>query len=137
MGKDLNIVSVIGNLVRDPEIKFTSAGTPVTKMSIANNYTFKQGEEIKEEVNFFDIVVWSNQAVNCEKYLKKGSKVAVTGMLRQNRWTDETTQQGRSKVEIVANTVQFLTPVQGGSVPATNADQSYTPQNNGDDSIPF
>ncbi|MCK4796696.1 MAG: single-stranded DNA-binding protein [Spirochaetes bacterium] len=113
MARDLNHVSIIGRLVKDPEIKYTTSGMPVTKFSIANNVSFMQNEERKDYANYFDINVWGNQAVNCEKYLKKGSQVAILGNLRQNRWNDKTTGQTRSKVEITANSVQFLTPISG------------------------
>lgn len=108
MARDLNQVIIIGRLVRDPEIKYTSTGTPVTKFSIANNAGYTQGNEKKDVVNFFDINVWGNQAENCSKYLKKGSQVAIDGHLRQNRWVDQATGKNVSKVEIVANSVQFL-----------------------------
>ena len=108
MARDLNQVIIIGRLVRDPEIKYTSTGTPITKFSIANNAGYTQGNEKKDIVNFFDINVWGNQAENCSKYLKKGSQVAVDGHLRQNRWVDQATGKNVSKVEIVANSVQFL-----------------------------
>jgi single-strand DNA-binding protein len=109
MARDLNQVIIIGRLTRDPEIKYTSTGTPVTKFSIANNAGYNQGNEKKDVVNFFDINVWGNQAENCSKYLKKGSQVAIDGHLRQNRWVDQATGKNVSKVEIVANSVQFLT----------------------------
>lgn len=123
MAKDINQVTIIGRLVRDPEIRYTSSGTPVTKFSIANNNTFIQNNERKDDVSYFDINVWGNQAVNCEKYLKKGSQVAIIGSLRQNRWNDKTTGQTRSKVEITANSVQFLSPVQGGGAPSESFSQ--------------
>lgn len=113
MARDLNQVTIIGRLVKDPEIKYTASGVPVTKFSIANNSSYMQNNELVEYVSYFDINVWGNQAVNCEKYLKKGSQVAVNGVLRQNRWSDKTTGQTRSKVEITANSVQFLTPLSG------------------------
>jgi len=129
MAKDINQVTIIGRLVRDPEIRYTSSGTPVTKFSIANNNTFVQNNERKDDVSYFDINVWGNQAVNCEKYLKKGSQVAIIGSLRQNRWNDKTTGQTRSKVEITANSVQFLTPVQGGGPSGSFSEDVSAPQN--------
>lgn len=108
MARDLNQVFVIGRLVRDPEIKYTPSGTPVTKFSIANNQSIKKGEVYEDYVNYFDVTVWGNQAVNCEKYLSKGKQIAITGELRQSRWTDEGPGQNRSKVEITAHSVQFL-----------------------------
>lgn len=108
MAKDLNHVVLIGRLVKPPEIKYTASGQAIAKFSIACNDSYKQGDERKEYANFFDINVWGNQAVNCEKYLKKGSQVAINGTLRQNRWQDKQSGQTRSKIEITANSVQFL-----------------------------
>lgn len=113
MARDLNQIVLIGRLVRDPEIKYTTAGTPVTKFSIANNVSYIQNDDRKDYVNYFDINVWGNQAINCEKYLKKGRRVAIVGSLRQNRWNDKNTGQTRSKIEVTASSVQFLSPVEG------------------------
>jgi single-strand DNA-binding protein len=131
MARDLNQVIIIGRLTRDPEIKYTSTGTPVTKFSIANNASYTQSNEKKEIVNFFDINVWGNQAESCSKYLKKGSQVAIDGHLRQNRWVDQATGKNVSKVEIVANSVQFLSPSQRneGQTQGQNQNQTYTPVN--------
>ncbi len=102
-----NRVILMGNLTRDPELKYTPAGTAVANFSIAVNRRFKTEDEVREEVDFFDIVVWGKQAENCSEYLSKGRSVLVEGRLQQNRW--ETSEgQKRSKVEVVANTVQFL-----------------------------
>lgn len=129
MAKDLNHVVMIGRLVRDPETKYTPSGVAVTKFSIANNDMFTRNNERVEHVNFFDVNVWGAHAVNCEKYLKKGSQVAIDGYLRQNRWEDQNGQT-RSKVEITANNVQFLTPAgQGGgnAMPMQNMQQQQPP----------
>ncbi len=136
MSRDLNHVSIIGRLVKDPEIKYTTSGVPVTKFSIANNSSYMQNNELVEYVNYVDINVWGNQAVNCEKYLKKGSQVAINGVLRQNRWNDKTTGQTRSKIEITANSVQFLSPASGSQsqetkLNAKNTGVSNFPENNG------
>ena len=113
MARDLNTVVIIGRLVRDPEIKYTTSGQPITKFSIANNTSYMQNNERKDYVNYFDINVWGNQAVNCQKFLKKGSQIVVEGHLRQNRWQDQATGKSSSKIEITANSVQFLTPISG------------------------
>jgi single-strand DNA-binding protein len=100
----INKTIIIGNLVRDVELKYTSTGKAVASMSIAYN----DGYGEKKEVSYFDIQVWDKQAEHCGKYLKKGSMVAIEGKLIQQRWTDKTTNQARSKVIINANSVQFL-----------------------------
>jgi len=106
--RDINQITIIGRLTKDPEIKYTPSGNPVTNFSIANNNSFMQGDQKVDTVDYFDIEVWGNQAVSCEKYLKKGSQVCVVGRNKQQRWTDKTSGQTRSKVIINANQVQFL-----------------------------
>jgi single-strand DNA-binding protein len=105
----LNRVVLVGNLTRDPELKFTPAGKPVATFGIAVNrmpYTNEQGERV-EGVDFFTVVVFDRQAETTHQYLKKGSGVAVDGRLRYRSWqTDE--GQKRSVVEVVAQNVQFL-----------------------------
>ncbi len=102
-----NKVILIGNLTRDPEIRYTPNGTPVASFAIAVNRKYKQGEETKEEVSYIDIVVFGKQAENCSKYLGKGNGVLIDGRLQQRRWeTDE--GQKRSKHEVVAERVQFM-----------------------------
>lgn len=128
MARDLNHVVVIGRLVRDPELKYTASGLAIAKFSIANNVSYTQNNELKESVNYFDITVWGNQAINCEKFLNKGSQVAIDGSLRQNTWVDKTTGQNRSKVEINANSVQFL------GQPKNQNSQNYTQNFNGTNS---
>jgi len=102
-----NRVILMGNLTRDPELRYTPGGTAVANFSLAVNRRFKTDDEVREEVDFFDIIVWGKQAENCSEYLSKGRPVLVEGRLQQNRW--ETSEgQKRSKVEVVANSVQFL-----------------------------
>lgn len=115
MSRDLNQVTEIGRLTRDVELKYTPSGTACAKFSIAVNEQIKSGNDYKDYVNYFDVVVWGNMGVNCEKYLKKGSQVCVSGSLKQQRWTDNQSNQTRSRVEIVAQTVQFI-----GSQPGQN-----------------
>ena len=107
MSKDLNSVILIGRLTKDVETKNVN-GTTCGRFSIANNdsYVSKAGEK-KENASFFDVIVWGKQAENCAKYIKKGSMVAIEGRLNQNRWTDNN-NQSRSKIEIIANSIQFL-----------------------------
>jgi len=104
MGRDLNNVTIIGRLVNDVEITYTTNGTPCAKMSIANNRDIGD----KNKVNYVDVVTWGKVAEVCSQYLKKGSQVAVCGEIDQQRWQDKTTGQNRSKIVINANQVQFL-----------------------------
>ena len=103
---DINSVVLIGRLTRDADLKYTSGGTPVCKFSIAVNRSVKREGTWEDEANFFDIVLWGKQGESLNKYLLKGKQVAVLGELRQDRWQQD--GQNRSKVEIIANSIQLL-----------------------------
>jgi single-strand DNA-binding protein len=107
-----NRVILIGNLTRDPEVRYTPQGTSVCNFGIAVNRKFKQGDETKEEVTFINIVVFGKQADTCGQYLNKGSSVLVEGRLKENRWETEEGQK-RSRHEVVAQSVRFLSRKQG------------------------
>ncbi len=117
----LNRVLLIGNLTRDPELRYTPGGAAVCEFAIAINsqFTTKAGEK-REEVTFVDITAWARQAEICAEYLKKGRPVFVEGRLRQDRWEDQKTGQKRSKITVTADRVQFLgsPPGGGGARPA-------------------
>jgi single-strand DNA-binding protein len=102
-----NKVILIGNLTKDPEIRYTPSGTPVANFRLAVNHRFKQGEEYREDVCFIDVVVFGKQAENCGQYLGKGNSVIVEGRLQERRWETEDKQK-RSKHEVVAQTVRFF-----------------------------
>jgi single-strand DNA-binding protein len=102
-----NKVILMGNLTKDPEIRYNPNGTAVANLSIAINRKYKAGDESREEVSFFDIVVFGKQAEHCSQYLNKGSGVLVDGRLQQRRWETDDGQK-RSKVEVVAQSVQFM-----------------------------
>ena len=107
-----NKVILMGNLTKDPEIRYTPSGTPVANFRLAVNNRYKQGEEFKEEVCFIDIVVFGKQAENCGQYLSKGQGVIVDGRLQERRWETEDGIK-RSKHEVVAQTVRFMSRRQG------------------------
>src|SRR5436190_23665842 len=102
----LNNVSIMGNLTRDPEMRYTQSGKGVCNLSIANNRVYVANGEKKTEVSYFDVEVWGAVAENCVKYLKKGRGVIVEGRLKQDRWEKEGKTQ--SKVKISANNIHFL-----------------------------
>jgi single-strand DNA-binding protein len=102
-----NKVILIGNLTRNPELRYTPSGTPVASFGLAVNRRFRQGEELKEEVCYIDIVVFGRQAEHCGQYLSKGNGVIVDGRLQHRRWETEDGQK-RSKHEVVAQSVTFL-----------------------------
>lgn len=126
---DVNHVILIGRLTRDAELKYTSGGMAVCKFAIAVNKRRKQGEQWVDEANFFDIVLWGRSGENLNQYLVKGKQVAVEGELHQNRWEQD--GQARSKIEIMANSVQLLGGGQDqggrGSAPAGSSRPSSKP----------
>jgi len=111
---NFNKVIIMGNLTRDPELKYLPSGKPVANFSIAINDKYKKGEELVENVSYFDIVVFSRQAETCNEYLSKGRPVLIEGKLQQRRWEQQDGTK-RNKVEIVANSVIFLGGGSGGS----------------------
>ena len=103
-----NKVILLGNLTRDPEVRYTPNGIAVASFAIAVNRKYKQGEETKEEVSYIDIVVFGKQAESCGQYINKGDSVLIDGRLQQRRWDDKETGQKRNKIEVVAQSVNFM-----------------------------
>ena len=97
----------MGNLTKDPEVRYTPKGVSVSEFGLAVSRRYRQGEELKDEVCFIDIVVFGKQAEHCGQYLTKGSGVIVDGRLNQRRW-DTADGQKRSKHEVVALNVTFM-----------------------------
>ena len=104
----LNKVFLMGNLTRDPELRYTPSGTAVANFTVAVNRVYKlpSGEK-KEEVNFIRIVSWGRQAETCGEYLQKGSPVFVEGRLQSRSW-DTPDGQKRNTIEVNAMNIQFL-----------------------------
>jgi len=103
----LNKVILQCRLTAHPELRYTTAGTPLTTMHVAHNRRVKQGEELKEEVCFVEVVAFGKQAEHCSQYLTKGSQVLLEGRLQHQRWEQEDGQK-RSKHVVVAESVTFL-----------------------------
>ena len=108
MAASLNKVLLIGNLTRDPELRYVPSGTAVATFTVAVNrvYTSQAGEK-KEEVAFIKIVVWGRRAEVCGEYLSKGSPVFIEGRLQSRSWEGQDGQK-RSATEVIADNVQFL-----------------------------
>ncbi len=115
MAASLNKVLLMGNLTRDPEVKYTPKGNAVGDLSLAINDSYKaQDGTIKETVTYVDVEVWGRQAETCKQYLTKGRPVFVEGQLRLDQWEQD--GQKRSKLKVRADRVQFLgSPAGGGS----------------------
>ena len=121
----LNKVFIMGNLTRDPELRYVPSGTAVATFTVAINrvYTSQAGEK-KEEVSFIKVVVWGRRAEVCGEYLSKGSPVFVEGRIQSRSWEGQDGQK-RSAVEVIADNVQFLrggtTDKSGGSAAKADA----------------
>jgi single-strand DNA-binding protein len=104
----LNRVFLMGNLTRDPEVRYTPAGTAVGDLGLAVNENYKDKDgNLKETTVFVDVEVWARQAETCAEYLHKGSPVFVEGRLKLDQWTNPQGEK-RSKLRVRADRVQFL-----------------------------
>ena len=113
----LNKMLVIGNVGRDPEMRYTPNGSAVTSFSLAvNRYYTPAGGERQEETEWFDVTAWNRLAETCNNYVTRGMKVYVEGRLRSRSWVGQDGQT-RFRNEIVANTVTFLNRPQSGGPP--------------------
>ena len=116
----LNRVLLIGNLTKDPELRYTPSGAAVANLRLAVNSSFKdQSGQRKEETCFVTIVVWSRQAELCNQYLKKGRLIFVEGRLLYRSWEAE--GKTRSTMEVRADRVQFLSPPPGAQAGVSRA----------------
>jgi single-strand DNA-binding protein len=112
---NLNKVLLIGNLTRDPELRYTPQGSAICDLGLAINrqYTTNDGVK-KEEVCFVDITAWGRQAETCNRFVKKGSQIFVEGRLKLDSWQDKETGKNRSKLNVVAERIQFLSGTGAG-----------------------
>jgi single-strand DNA-binding protein len=117
-----NKVILVGNLTRDPELRYTPKGTAIAKIGLAVNrvWTNEAGDK-KEEVTFVDVDVFGRTAENVGQYMRKGRPILIEGRLRLDQWDDKQTGQKKSKLGVVAETVQFLGSPTGGAEGATPA----------------
>jgi len=126
-----NKVILVGNLTRDPELRYTPKGTAIAKVGLAVNrvWTNEAGEK-KEEVTFVDVDVFGRTAENVGQYMRKGRPILIEGRLKLDQWDDKQTGQKKSKLGVVAETVQFLgSPAgsEGGSAPSAPRAQRPAP----------
>ncbi|MFH1777064.1 MAG: single-stranded DNA-binding protein [Candidatus Omnitrophota bacterium] len=139
----LNKVFLIGNLTRDPELRYVPSGTAVTTFSIAVNRVFtQQNGERKEDVCFIRIVAWGKLAQSCGEYLNKGSSVFIEGRLQNRSW-EAGDGTKRSTMEVIAQRVQFLDRVKQTST-GSNAEMAMDedtepmePVSAPDETVPF
>lgn len=149
-----NKVFLIGNLTRDPELRYIPSGQAVTSFTVATNRTYMSpAGEKKEDASFIRVVTWGRSAEVCNEYLKKGSQVFVEGRLQSRSWQAQDGSK-RSALEVIAARVQFLGSAKGGRVDAAGAEgpeavmgDSFGPKDNSikvseeelspDDEVPF
>ena len=145
-----NKVILLGNLTRDPEVRYTPKGTAVADLGLAvnRNYTAENGEK-REEVTFVDVTFWGRTAEVAGEYLKKGRPVFVEGRLQLDSWDDKQSGQKRSKLKVIGETMQMLGSPRGagggdeeggGSRPSSRPappPRASAPSEPDDDEIPF
>ncbi|HEX7624626.1 MAG TPA: single-stranded DNA-binding protein [Anaeromyxobacteraceae bacterium] len=112
----VNKVILIGNLGKDPEVRYTAGGQAVASLRIATSrsWTDKASGTRKEETEWHDVEVWGKQAEQCGEYLSKGRQVYCEGRLKTDKWQDKQSGQDRYKVKVVAENVRFLGGGAGG-----------------------
>jgi len=115
---NFNKVFLMGNLTRDPELRYSSKGTAIAKIGLAVNRVWRtETGEQKEEVTFIDVDAFGRQAETIGQYLKKGRPIFVEGRLRLDTWDDKQSGQKRSKLGVVLENFQFLGSAQGQQTP--------------------
>ncbi len=148
MAVNVNTVVITGNLTKDPELRHTSSGTAVCEMRAAVNTRRKDGQsgEWQDKPNYLDVIAWGNLGVACSEHLAKGRPVAVEGRLDWQEWEVKDGSGKRQRVQIVANSVQFLGKGSGSEEDASEAEEPPAEPAmagvaadgaGGDDDIPF
>jgi single-strand DNA-binding protein len=141
MANDLNQVVLIGNCVRDVAISYTQGGMCIGKLSLASNRSVKQNGQWVSEVSYYDVTIFGKTAENLQPYLLKGQKIAVSGILKQDRW--EKDGHKFSKIGIIANVVQLIgsnrvnSPAESVSAPSPINNSAMAENPSVDDSTGF
>jgi single-strand DNA-binding protein len=124
MSKSVNKVILVGNVGKDPEVKFTPNGTPVAKFSVATNEKYKdRSDEWQERVEWHSVVAWQRLAEIVGEYVTKGAKVYIEGKLQTSSWEDRQSGEKKYRTEIVARELVLLGPARNGDgqqPPASN-----------------
>jgi single-strand DNA-binding protein len=133
-----NKVILIGNLTRDPELRYTNKGTAFTKLGLAINrsWTTESGEK-KEEVTFVDVDVFARAAENAAQYLRRGRSVMVEGRLKLDQWDDKQTGQKKSRLSVVSESIQYLGPKQDSDAAQRSAEAPQPDAPPDGDEVPF
>jgi len=138
MARGVNKVILIGNLGKDPEVRYMPSGSAVTNVTIATSESWKdkQSGEKQERTEWHNVVFFNRLAEIAGEYLKKGSKVYVEGSLRTRKWQDKATGQDRYTTEIVGNEMQMLDSRGGAGGGSYQGGESSQQQNSGSSSRP-
>src|SRR5213076_1473953 len=126
-----NKVILLGNLTRDPEVRYTPKGTAVAELGMAVNrvYTAENGEK-REDTTFVDVTLWGRTAEIAGEYLKKGRPVLIEGRLQLDTWDDKQSGQKRSKLKVVGEGLQLIGSRPGGGGGGGNEEGSAAPRSN-------
>ncbi len=130
-----NKVILIGNLTKDPELRYTPQGTPVCTLRLASTTKYKSGDTMKEDALFINVIVWGKQGETAAQHLGKGRSVLVEGRLQERRW--ESDGQKKSMFEVVANVVRFLGKKDEGGSRESGVEEDFTPPEGTTDLEPF
>lgn len=130
MASDLNIVNLVGRLTKDSELKYTNSGFQITTFTLASSRSVKKNDQWEEESNFFDCKLLGKRGETLSQYLKKGTQMAISAELVQERWEQE--GQKRSKIVLIVNNIQLL----GGNKKEAQQDNNQS-QNRFQDDIPW
>ncbi len=130
-----NKVILIGNLTKDPELRYTPQGTPVCTLRLASTTKYKSSDTMKEDTLFINVIVWGKQGETAAQHLGKGRTVLVEGRLQERRW--ESDGQKKSMFEIVANVVRFLGKKDEGAPQGSGGEEDFTPPEGTTDLEPF
>lgn len=122
-----NRVILVGNLTRDPELRYIPSGTAVSDIGLAVNDRVKKGSEWVDETTFVDVTLWARTAEVANEYLSKGSSVLIEGRLKLESWENNEGQK-RSKLKVIADRMQMLGGRGGGSGGGGGQSQSDAPQ---------
>jgi single-strand DNA-binding protein len=135
---NVNVVILTGNLTKKPEIRETGTGVSVCELRLACNVPVKKDGIWESRANYFQVNTWGGMAENCEKFLDKGSKVAIQGRLEWQKWEAKDGSGTNSRVVVVANQVEFLDSKNKGNTPTPPTDSSEpTSSSSSEDDIPF
>ncbi len=123
----VNKVILIGNLTRDPELRYTPKQTAVCEIGLAVNRRYRVENDLREETTFVDVTFWGPQAETVSKYLEKGNPIYIEGRLKYDAWDDKETGKRRSKMTVVAENFQFLGGKSSSGGPMEDSDGPARP----------